>query len=93
MFNVSFQGLYCMDQFLKETKEAEGKVVRLHFEEGELFLGPGEAGENDKVFEFQGKPVLLVSNDIAEKLEGRTLDAKPDMDTGHMEIFLTEVAN
>ena len=89
MFRPTPQGLYCMSELLRVADEAPEMAVRMHFEHGEMSLGPDKPTEGDRCFEFKGKTVLVVSQDLAVELDGRVLDAEPNPKTGQMDIFLS----
>ena len=40
MFHPTPQGLYCMSELLLVANEAPEMAVRMHFENGEMSLGP-----------------------------------------------------
>lgn len=89
MFRPTPQGLYCMSELLRVADEAPEMAVRMHFENGEMSLGPDQPADGDRCFEFKGKTVLIVSQDLADELDGRVLDAEPNPKTGQMDIFLS----
>ncbi len=89
MFRPTPQGLYCMSELLRVADEAPEMAVRMHFENGEMSLGPDQPADDDRCFEFKGKTVLIVSHDLADELDGRVLDAEPNPKTGQMDIFLS----
>ena len=88
MFHPTPQGLYCMSELLRVADEAPEMAVRMHFENGEMSLGPDQPADGDRCFEFKGKTVLIVSQDLADELDGRVLDAEPNPKT-EMDIFLS----
>ena len=47
-------------------------AVRMHFENGEMSLGPDQPAEGDRCFEFKGKTVLIVSQELVGELDGRS---------------------
>ena len=87
MFHPTLQGLYCMSELLRVANEAPEMAVRMHFENGEMSLGPDQPAEGDRCFEFKGKTVLIVSQELVGELDGRVLDAEPNPKTGQMDIF------
>ena len=89
MFRPTPQGLYCMSELLRVADEAPEMAVRMHFENGEMSLGPDQPADGDRCFEFKGKTVLIVSQDLADELDGRVLDAEPNPKTWQMDIFLS----
>ena len=89
MFHPTPQGLYCMSELLRVANEAPEMAVRMHFENGEMSPGPDQPAEGDRCFEFKGKTVLIVSQELVGELDGRVLDAEPNPKTGQMDIFLS----
>ena len=82
MFHPTPQGLYCMSELLRVANEAPEMAVRMHFENGEMSLGPDQPAEGDRCFEFKGKTVLIVSQELVGELDGRVLDVEPNPKTG-----------
>ncbi len=89
MFRPTPQGLYCMSELLRVAEEDPELAVRMSFEDGEMSLGPDLPRDADERYEFKGKTVLVVDRSLVHELKGRVLDAEPNTETGHMDIFLS----
>mgnify|MGYP001234587844 CR=1 FL=1 len=89
MFRPTPQGLYCMSELLRVADEDPKMAVRMHFENGEMSLGPDLPTDADQCFDFKGRTVLVVNQALADELKGRVLDAEPNTETGSMDIFLS----
>lgn len=67
---------------LKNTLDGSGPaghVFRLGRQGDELAIGIGGAEEGDKVYDFDGDPVLAVPTDLAEELDA-TIDVEHTSD-------------
>lgn len=77
MFNVTDSALERLSHALGglETKSDNACFRIVPGDGGKLALILGETTPDDKEYEHAGATVLALSNDIAERCEGRTLDS------------------
>lgn len=68
---------------LEKAKAPDDAAVRLVMAEGGLGMRADRARPEDVTFEHQGRTVLIASKEVADALEGRTLDtAQTENGTG-----------
>jgi Fe-S cluster assembly iron-binding protein IscA len=81
MLYVTDQALAALSAVREDSEANEGESVLLYLEEdGSLGLALAEIEEGDNVIEQDGKVVVIVAEDLAEALDGMTLDVIVDGD-------------
>ncbi|NOX56230.1 MAG: HesB/YadR/YfhF-family protein [Planctomycetes bacterium] len=76
MLTVSESACELIGQLLIEVQATEGFVVRIVPGETGLFLAIDQIHPGDATYEHEGKPVLAVSQILADLLEDQTLDVQ-----------------
>ncbi len=74
MLSVSESACEMIGQMLVEVEAGEGFVVRIVPGENGLFLAVDQIHQGDAIYSYEGKPVLAVSQILAELLDDQTLD-------------------
>lgn len=70
------------EQLFKVVSKEFGCRIKMN-ETGTLTLVMDKASSRDQVVHFKGKPILLVSKELAPLLENATLDLKISDDGSH----------
>ena len=91
MLYVTDQALAALSAMRADLEASAGESILLYLEEdGSLGLALAEIEEGDNVIEQDGQVVVIVAEDLAEALEGMTLDVTVNEAGDELEFVVTE---
>ena len=91
MLYVTDQALAALAAMRADLEASAGESILLYLEEdGSLGLALAEIEEGDNVIEQDGQVVVIVAEDLAEALEGMTLDVAVNEAGDEIEFLITE---
>lgn len=91
MLYVTDQALAALAAVRADSDAAPGESILLFLEEdGSLGLALAEIEEGDNVIEQDGQVAVIVAEDLAQALDGMTLDVAVSEDGEEIEFIVTE---
>jgi Fe-S cluster assembly iron-binding protein IscA len=91
MLYVTDQALAALSAVRADTDAAPGESILLYLEEdGSLGLALAEIEEGDNVIEQDGQVVVIVAEDLAQALDGMTLDVSVSENGEEIEFVIIE---
>lgn len=91
MLYVTDQALAALSAVREDSEATDDESILLYLEEdGSLGLALAEIEEGDNVIEQDGRVVVIVSEDLAEALDGMTLDVIVSDDGDEIEFVIIE---
>ena len=91
MLYVTEQALAALAAMREDLEASAGESILLYLEEdGNLGLALAEIEEGDRVIERDGRVVVIVAEDLAEALDGMTLDVAFNEAGDEIEFLVTE---
>jgi len=91
MLYVTDQALAALGAMRTDSDAAPGESILLYLEEdGSLAIALAEIEEGDNVIERDGEVVVIVAEDLAQALEGMTLDVAVSEDASEIEFIISE---
>jgi len=91
MLYVTDRALAALGAMRAESDATEEESVLLYLEEdGSLGLALAELEEGDNVIEQDGQVVVIVAEDLAQALDGMTLDVSVSDDGEEIEFIIIE---
>lgn len=91
MLYVTDQALAALSAVREDSDAAEGESILLYLEEdGSLGLALAEIEEGDNVIEQDGRVVVIVAEDLAQALDGMTLDVTVSEDGEEIEFVIID---
>ncbi|MCC6793393.1 MAG: hypothetical protein IT336_17040 [Thermomicrobiales bacterium] len=91
MLYVTDQALAALSAVREDSEATEGESILLYLEEdGSLGLALAEIEEGDNVIEQDGQVVVIVAEDLAEALDGMTLDVVVSEGGDEIEFVILE---
>lgn len=92
MLYITDRALAALAAMRVTSKAREGESILLYMEEdGSLGLALAELEEGDNVIEQDGEVVVIVAEDLAEALDGMTLDVEESDDGESVEFVIVEL--
>lgn len=91
MLFVTERALTALSAMRTASDAEEGESILLYLEEdGSLGLALAELEEGDNVIEQDGRVVVIVAEDLAQALDGMTLDVEINEDGNEVEFVIVE---
>lgn len=91
MLYVTDQALAALRAMREDSDAGDEESILLYLEEdGSLGLALAEIEEGDSVIEQDGQVVVIVADDLAQALDGMTLDVIVSDDGDEIEFVITE---
>jgi len=91
MLYVTDQALAALGAMRAESDATDEESILLYLEEdGSLGLALAELEEGDNVIEQDGQVVVIVAEDLAQALDGMTLDVSVSEDGEEIEFIIIE---
>jgi Fe-S cluster assembly iron-binding protein IscA len=91
MLYVTDQALSALGAMRADSDASPDESILLYLEEdGTLGLAIAEIEEGDNVIERDGEVVVIVAEDLAQALEGMTLDVSVSDEGDEIEFIITE---
>ncbi len=76
MLNVSEAACAYLSKLLSESDVPDDVSARIIIEGNQMSLQPDDEKPGDVTFVHEGKPVLVIGENISQSLSGKTLDVK-----------------
>lgn len=86
MLTVTQDAKAHLANLLEHNNVPDGTAVRLVVAEQGLAMTTDSPGNEDATFDHEGRTVLVMENDIAEQLDGRTLDVEETDDGAELKV-------
>lgn len=80
MFQVTDAACEHLSDVLAKSGAPDEMAVRLAIQEGSVVVNVDQARQDDKSFEHEERTVLVLSENVAQQLDGATLDVEPSDD-------------
>jgi Fe-S cluster assembly iron-binding protein IscA len=91
MLYVTDRALTALSAMRAASDAQEGETILLYLEEdGSLGLALAELEEGDNVIEQDGQVVVIVAEDLAQALDGMTLDVEVSENGEEVEFVIVE---
>jgi Fe-S cluster assembly iron-binding protein IscA len=91
MLYVTDQALAALNAMREDSDASDGESILLYLEEdGSLGLALAEIEEGDNVIEQDGRVVVIVAEDLAQALDGMTLDVSVSDDGEEIEFVVSD---
>ena len=86
MLTVTDDAKVHLANLLEHNEVPDGTAVRLVVAEQGLAMTTDSPGDQDATFDHDGRTVLVMENEIAEQLDGRTLDVEQTDDGTELKV-------
>lgn len=86
MFQVTDAACEHLSTMLEKSDAPENVAVRLAIQEGGVVINADEPRDDDKSFEHGERTVLVLSENVAQQLDGATLDVETSEDGARLTL-------
>jgi Fe-S cluster assembly iron-binding protein IscA len=92
MLSITDEAYAHLARLLDDVRATDGMAVRFSLEEDDLWMQPGGPMPGDTTFAHAGRTLLVLSEQVATALSGKTLDVVTDEDGPALAVIPAEDA-